>query len=193
MIPNLYKPTLTRGNEEILFVKENVLSNTTCDMLIAEQINNLVVYPGLFSSLFSTSFHSSLLQLDHPIHAELQDVFKEIIDFFKIEVDLVEQYEVKKYVQGDHFGHHSDNYSGMSDKLDRKISVLIMLSEDYEGGDLNILGKSLHGKKGSIIAFPSFVPHSVSNVTTGERWSLVTWLWGTSYLGWGQFARESKV
>ena len=192
MIPNGYKPALSRENGTIIFMKESILSDSICDSLISEQINNLTVYHGLYSSLFSTSFNSSLLQLNHPIHETLQDIFKEIVDFFKIEVDLIEQYEVKKYIEGDHFGHHTDNYFGMSDKLDRKISILIMLSDNYEGGNLEILGKSIHGKKGSVIAFPSFVPHSVSNVSSGERWSLVTWMWSKSYLGWGQFSLVTK-
>ena len=81
----------------------------------------------------------------------------------------------------------------------RKLSFSIQLSEesDYSGGDLKIytedasFGPSLSKsknytlapkKKGSIIFFPSRLMHEVTEVTSGNRTSLVGWFSGTNIL-----------
>lgn len=69
----------------------------------------------------------------------------------------------------------------------RKISISIQLSrsEDYDGGDLELLFRGQPEKaereKGTLIAFPSFVLHRVTPVTRGTRWSLVAWITGTRW------------
>jgi len=73
----------------------------------------------------------------------------------------------------------------------RKISVTINLVDgtEYEGGNLEFDFGTLSGKdrikiceeikpKGSIIVFPSFLPHRVSPITKGTRYSLVLWSLG---------------
>jgi PKHD-type hydroxylase len=70
----------------------------------------------------------------------------------------------------------------------RKLSVSIQLSssEDYEGGDLELLyGTEPHKmdrSKGAFIVFPSFMLHRVTPVTRGARWSLVAWILGNRWL-----------
>ena len=60
---------------------------------------------------------------------------------------------------------------------------------EYEGGNLEFDFGTLSGKdrikiceeikpKGSIIVFPSFLPHRVSPITKGTRYSLVLWSLG---------------
>jgi PKHD-type hydroxylase len=66
----------------------------------------------------------------------------------------------------------------------RKLSVSIQLShsEDYEGGDLELMyGTAPHKldrTRGAFIVFPSFMLHRVTPVTRGTRWSLVAWMLG---------------
>ena len=66
----------------------------------------------------------------------------------------------------------------------RKISMSLVLSDpdEYEGGQLEIWGKSIDVyKKGSIIFFPSWMPHRVTPVTKGTRYSLVMWFIGAPF------------
>ena len=69
-------------------------------------------------------------------------------------------------------------------KPTRKLSISIQLSasEDYDGGDLELLyGNSptqLDRTRGAFIIFPSFMLHRVTPVTRGTRWSLVAWILG---------------
>ena len=76
----------------------------------------------------------------------------------------------------------------------RKISLTLNLSEptSYEGGNL-LFDFSEHSHKerfheclnarnqGSLIIFPSFIPHCVTPVTSGKRYSLVLWSLGEPF------------
>ena len=77
----------------------------------------------------------------------------------------------------------------------RKLSMTINLSpeDSYEGGDLLIdlgehheSGDNIHTvskikPQGSVCVFPSFMPHCVTPVTKGVRYSLVMWLLGRPF------------
>ena len=70
----------------------------------------------------------------------------------------------------------------------RKLSFVLQLSDggDYFGGDLTLhyVGSPDHRQArgiGTLIVFPSFVPHSVGPLVRGERWSLVSWLSGPQF------------
>ena len=69
----------------------------------------------------------------------------------------------------------------------RKLSISIQLSrtEDYDGGDLELMygaePRKLDRARGAFIVFPSFVLHRVTPVTRGTRWSLVAWIGGTRW------------
>jgi PKHD-type hydroxylase len=64
----------------------------------------------------------------------------------------------------------------------RKLTVLMFLNDDFEGGKLFI--QNGHEKiyppqaPGTCLVFPSFMLHGVEPVTKGIRRSIVTWLVG---------------
>lgn len=109
--------------------------------------------------------------------------------FWNYDIDFIETVELLKYsfdpndaVQS-HYKKHSDFGAKMNK---RKISYTALLSDpvDYVGGDLTFyLEKDITMPKeqGQIILFPSFQFHSVSDVTQGTRWSLVTWISGRPF------------
>lgn len=78
---------------------------------------------------------------------------------------------------------HTDTGNGPACK--RKLSIVAMLSDpsEYEGGQLKV---NNHGQivdgintKGAINMFPSYMLHTVTPVTKGERWVLVIWVHGS--------------
>jgi PKHD-type hydroxylase len=77
--------------------------------------------------------------------------------------------------------HHDVNWSSPL-MVDRKLSVVIQLTDptEYEGGDF--LFREVENPdfkpQGSILVFPSFLEHKVTQVTKGTRYSLVTWIEG---------------
>lgn len=84
---------------------------------------------------------------------------------------------------------HHDTFWGNPTTFDRKISIVIQLSDpqDYEGGDFEIdpqyqaMPANEIRQKGVVIAFPSFVRHRVTPVTKGVRRSLVCWIEGPKF------------
>ena len=80
------------------------------------------------------------------------------------------------------FDWHND-YSHARPLAPRKLTIIIQLSrpEEYEGGTLQVFGPELENmprELGSIIAFPSFLFHRVTEVTKGMRQVLVAWIAG---------------
>jgi len=69
----------------------------------------------------------------------------------------------------------------------RKLSVTVQLSDEdsYEGGDLQFMInnriENAPRKKGTVIVFPSFILHRVTEVTKGKRNSIVGWLSGPPF------------
>ena len=88
------------------------------------------------------------------------------------------------------------NYAMSNDYIGkvRKVSVTINITdgEDYEGGDLQFdygrhaeveTEKCIQARsQGSMIVFPSFLPHCVTPVTKGTRYSLVLWVLGEPWV-----------
>jgi len=76
---------------------------------------------------------------------------------------------------------HTDHHAS----IPRTISVIIFLNNDYEGGELNFYNsftneifKTVKPSPGRCIMWPSnfMYPHSVSPVTKGTRYAIVSWL-----------------
>lgn len=85
---------------------------------------------------------------------------------------------------------HMDMYIGMMPDADletRKLSLVLWLNDDYEGGEFELIHTSLESpvtipkEKGKLIIFPSFLFHRVTPVTKGVRKSLVAWIVGPKF------------
>jgi PKHD-type hydroxylase len=81
-----------------------------------------------------------------------------------------------------HFHWHND-YSHEQLESPRKLTVIIQLTsgDEYEGGDLEVFGTPnsvLPRERGTVVCFPSFIPHRVTQVTAGMRQVIVAWIAG---------------
>jgi len=82
---------------------------------------------------------------------------------------------------------HTDNNWKRDTPFDRKISMVMQLSEPeaYTGGKLLLendpLPDDVFRNQGDVIFFPSFNKHMVSPVKLGTRHSLVTWFVGPKF------------
>ena len=90
--------------------------------------------------------------------------------------------------EGGHYHGHIDCDLGRGLPSCRKISAVLNLSnpDSYTDGNLTLehVGNPHREdlrRQGSLIVFPSFVGHAVSPVSSGTRWSLVTWHWGPTW------------
>jgi predicted 2-oxoglutarate/Fe(II)-dependent dioxygenase YbiX len=84
-------------------------------------------------------------------------------------------YELLRYKEGQFYVQHTDS----SKRHPRAVSCSFILNDDYEGGEFAFFGRELKYKlkKGSCIMFPSnfMYPHEIMPVTSGTRYSIVTW------------------
>lgn len=78
---------------------------------------------------------------------------------------------------------HCDHIHSMFDG-DRKgipiLSIVGLLNDDYEGGEFVMWEDHVIDlKKGDVMVFPSnfMYPHKVTSVTSGARYSFVSWAW----------------
>lgn len=101
----------------------------------------------------------------------------------------LESIQIAQYESTAFYDWHVDTFPAQENGMQRKLTISIQLSspDDYLGGDF-ILGEK-HGtnnvllpkKQGSIMVFPSFIPHTVTPVTKGERFSAVGWMNGLAF------------
>lgn len=98
-------------------------------------------------------------------------------------------YSLLAYDPGCFFRQHVDILSYPENEIDgfvpvvsakpRRVSLSLFLNDDYEGGDLSFFDGlyTIPKQKGTVVLFPSnsMYPHQVHEVTSGCRYSIVTW------------------
>ena len=88
-----------------------------------------------------------------------------------------------RYCPGQTMENHCDHIQSLFDGERKGIPILSLigiLNDDYEGGELIMCGdKKIDTKKGDLIIFPSnfLYPHEITPVTKGVRYSYVSWVW----------------
>lgn len=106
-------------------------------------------------------------------------------DFFHYDLDHFESgIQCSYYTEGQFYDWHVDGVS-VEAPSERKLSMSFLLTDDYEGGELELEHKPFHEtlkpKAGTAVIFPSWLPHRVKPVTSGERISLVAWMNGPKF------------
>jgi len=102
---------------------------------------------------------------------------------FGFDLNYVPSLQFAEYSKGSFYNWHHDINWDSDSASDRKLSIVIQLTDEneYEGGDFEF--KSIENpvdfrKQGSILVFPSYNEHRVTEVTKGVRNSLVCWMEG---------------
>jgi len=82
--------------------------------------------------------------------------------------------KIIKYKKGSFFEKHSDR---THNHLTHRIKTLIIqLSEDYEGADLIVQNEVCSKKIGTLVLFDALTKHEVTKLLNGKRYSLICWL-----------------
>jgi len=103
--------------------------------------------------------------------------------FFDISLSRDEGPGFLRYFAGGFYRRHCDVLSDGDEEFPRRISVVMFLTtagEQCEGGSLRIYQPEafdIAPKAGTLVAFPSDVPHEVLPVTAGVRDVVVDWLY----------------
>ncbi len=101
---------------------------------------------------------------------------------WKFDVTHSNQTDYLRYDKDGHYKAHVDTFIKPDDKETRKLTVLVFLNNDFEGGKLFLQNgdEKIYPPQdpGTCLVFPSFMMHGVEPVTKGIRRSIVTWLVG---------------
>jgi PKHD-type hydroxylase len=93
-----------------------------------------------------------------------------------------EGFQLGRYAEGDFYHWHAD--LGADASALRKLSLVVQLTapEDYDGGELEFFPQPVLAprERGTIIAFPSYMPHRVLPVRRGVRYSIASWIAGAT-------------
>lgn len=170
------------------FTVREALSEAECDRLIAAGVGlrpSAVQHDGPATAETEGARTSSCAELPHGadtdwLFARLHPKVQHLNQRWGFEITGYSAPQLLRYRPGEHYAWHVD--LGAGELATRKLSLVVHLSgpEAHTGGTLEFMPDlgAYQARRGTLVVFPSFVPHRVTPVLTGERWVLVTWVHG---------------
>jgi PKHD-type hydroxylase len=181
-----YNASEVLDNTHIEFIEDYVSANRSFLRKAQVQTGTDIPYDDNYRRsdiFFFTDFQSTQI-----IYEKLYDAVMKInSNHFKYSICYIEplQYSVYKEEVAGFYNVHCDSHLRNTSGFIRKISFSILLNDpsEFEGGQLlfHIEKEPIEAKlekKGDMVLFPSFIPHSVTPVTKGVRKTLVGWICG---------------
>lgn len=169
------------------FIKtfKNFLSKNECKVIINEnskkELESGNIGNGVSLQELKKIRDAKIVRIENKIvQSKLETLLKEEIKLKGYELGPINKFQFIKYDIGGHYDWHSDSGDGEVFR-DRFCTVVIQLNNDYEGGDLlykesNMLEYAFEKGIGNLFIFNSNLLHKVTPITTGNRFSLVTWI-----------------
>jgi SM-20-related protein len=182
-----------------LFLLRNFLDTESCASLRAELALAPTTQAPVYIEGTEGTIHETIRKTTslHPagetfsqIHERLLRQKSALDDHFDMTLTDCERPQFLRYEKGDFFVRHQD---GNSHQLDfdhlrvRRISIVVFLNDSsvepqencFAGGALNFYDQTmtfaLMGETGLLVAFKSDIFHEVLPVTSGERFTFVSW------------------
>ena len=172
---------------------ENVITDALCDAVLGEykecndwvnattkngenlNIRNCQTIGVSFESIISKNLETRK-KLDSYLFISASNVIQKYNkQFSHCNIEQDSGYDLLKYEVGGFYREHKDSFKDRP----RAVSCSFALNDDYEGGEFAFFNRELvyNLKKGSCIMFPSnfMYPHEIMPVTSGTRYSIVTW------------------
>lgn len=106
---------------------------------------------------------------------------------WNFDLNNFEAVQFAQYGPGQHYNWHIDTFLLSARGYDRKVTVVCLMNDpsEFEGGELQLRFERQEYtaplKKGSVIAFPSFIEHRVTPVTSGIRYTSTMWINGPEF------------
>lgn len=188
-----------------ILIKKNVLSKEGIDFLMNfvknKEKKDLAVFDprktnetGKVESIVEKEVRNTQIIEYEEIINDIYDLYKNIVKniinpFYDIEVYDSELPQILHYDIGGHYKPHNDSHGLWKapdgkiiwrKNMDRDLSTILYLNDDFEGGNLIFpdFNLSLKPEPGLFICFPSnynYV-HGVEPVLKGTRYSIVSWM-----------------
>ena len=187
-----------------LLLQRNFIDESTCERIIDESLTAAsgpaTVYGrgdsgAVNERMRKTTRFQPSTQTKELIIQRLLEYKPEIERHFQISLRDCEEPQFLRYDVGDFFVAHQDGNTGLihlASDADRKISITLFLNQQtdqrvprsFSGGSLKFSDYRaepgyrefvLPAEPGLLVAFRSETTHEVTQVTTGARYSIVTW------------------
>jgi hypothetical protein len=174
---------------EECYMVQNAVTPAFCDKLIEEyskpEVEKLPPVIGNGEGSINLDIRN-VQRLQLPLYAGIGATLTAIglnvnNDTWKYHITHSNQAEFLMYDVKGKYETHVDTFHQHSNEA-RKLTILVFLNDDFEGGRFYIQNSHQRlypeQKKGTVLIFPSFMPHGVEPITKGVRYSIVTWMVG---------------
>jgi len=174
-----------------LFLLRRFLDADTCASLLAELASAPTTIAPVYIEAAERTVHESVRKTTslHPsqrtftrIHERIAEKRSALESHFGATLTDCERPQFLRYRTGDFFVRHQD---GNTDQHEfdhlriRRISIVVFLNDAFSGGSLNFHDDAttyaLAGETGLLVAFKAETVHEVVPVTSGERFTVITW------------------
>lgn len=176
---------------------KGALTPEACQLIIDEglklpPIEGVIGHGG--AAKLDKGFRTSIVRWVPPSWKELRERLDYYVRYantmaFGFDLWQIREVQFTEY-DADELGHydwHEDLSWKSTMNYHRKLSIVVQLSDptEYEGGNLELAHEPPNQdelrQRGTVIVFPCFHRHRVSNVTKGKRFSLVAWMDGPKF------------
>lgn len=175
----------------LLSIQPGFVPDTIINTLLSTKSENYSQALVGYNSTQEVTDHrkTKWLTLPKDIHGHLYRSIYQIYEehlkcVYKNNLTGIEPPQFLRYDVGDHYDIHNDSESYVNGTLkrvvERDISILLYLNDEYRGGELEFtqLQLAIKPKKGMLIAFPSYAEfeHKVHPIVEGTRYNIVSWV-----------------
>ena len=167
------------------------IDNDACNQIIAElsgiAVKNATM--GLDGSEENKSTRDTKVRFaeqDYWLSKDFEKFAKEANEVCKWDYNITgrENIQFAEYGPEQHYAWHTDTFTLSGNPVERKITVVCLLNDDFEGGKFQVRLYNDYDaplEKGTMIAFPSILEHRVIPVISGIRYSATMWLNGPKF------------
>jgi len=185
----------------LIYIHDNVIPKDLCELIInnfdSDNAQNATIMQGTETNQTDNSIRDTKLNWESPmspIGCILQSYIYQANKQagWDYNISHMEKIQMCKYDRKGFYDWHIDTCPPDAHEIQRKISIVAMLSnrDDFHGGDLEIKNLTDYGyeqntiklKQGSIVCFPSYLEHRVTPVLYGQRYTAVGWMSGRKWV-----------
>lgn len=192
--PKIIASRAKKSLEDYIFTMDNIVPSELCDRILEEynecsfwtptSVGTGNVDDRIRNCDTISISEQIVIEKNFDIRKKIDEDFylcasKAINEYRNLFPDVASEvdtgYGLLRYKEGQFYVQHTDSFKSQQ----RSVSCSFMLNDDYEGGEFAFFDREIviKGSKGSIVMFPSnfMYPHEVMPVTSGTRYSIITW------------------
>lgn len=158
----------------------NFLTKEECEVIINTEKDNTLIEGRVRNNEISYTERKSeirYIKIDY-LSERITQLLESKYKLKNFSYKNIETFQFTVYKEGGHYNWHTDTGDIFTNRF---ISLVILLNEDFEGGelqyiDINDTPQTFLKGIGNLFLFSSNIRHAVTKINTGNRYSLVGWV-----------------